>query len=121
MTERLANPFQFLDVERQDSNKRSMESRTEELVEIYDPFTEETAAAVPSLRCGNPYCEWKCPVRNLIPNWLKLLSEGRLFEAAELAIKPIRSQRYAVAFVHRTVCAKALVRCMTVLVQSLGW
>ena len=44
MTERLANPFQFLDVERQDPNKRSMESRTEEFVEIYDPFTEETAA-----------------------------------------------------------------------------
>ena len=44
MTERLANPFQFLDVERRDPNKRSMQSRTEEFVEIYDPFTEQTAA-----------------------------------------------------------------------------
>ncbi len=87
MTERLANPFQFLDVERQDPNKRSMESRTEEFVEIYDPFTEQTAAEQSHrcLECGNPYCEWKCPVHNLIPNWLKLLSEGRLFEAAELS------------------------------------
>ncbi|MCC2639225.1 MAG: glutamate synthase large chain, partial [Moraxellaceae bacterium] len=32
----------------------------------------------------NPYCEWKCPVHNYIPNWLKLVSEGNLFQAAEL-------------------------------------
>ena len=87
MTERLANPFQFLDVERRDPNKRSMQSRTEEFVEIYDPFTEQTVAEQSHrcLECGNPYCEWKCPVHNLIPNWLKLLAEGRLYEAAELS------------------------------------
>ncbi len=87
MTERLANPFQFLDVERRDPNKRSMQSRTEDFVEIYDPYTEETAAEQSHrcLECGNPYCEWKCPVHNLIPNWLKLLADGRLFEAAELS------------------------------------
>jgi glutamate synthase (NADPH/NADH) small chain len=63
-----------------------MEARTEEFVEIYDPFTEQAVAEQSHrcLDCGNPYCEWKCPVHNLIPNWLKLLSEGRLFEAAEL-------------------------------------
>ncbi|KZZ80158.1 glutamate synthase, partial [Oleiphilus sp. HI0133] len=35
--------------------------------------------------CGNPYCEWKCPVHNFIPNWLKLVSEGNIIEAAELS------------------------------------
>ena len=87
MTERLANPVQFLDVERRDPNKRSMQSRTEEFVEIYDPFTEQTVAEQSHrcLECGNPYCEWKCPVHNLIPNWLKLLAEGRLYEAADLS------------------------------------
>ena len=39
------------------------------------------------LSCGNPFCEWKCPVHNYIPNWLKLISEGKLFEAAELSHK----------------------------------
>ena len=64
-----------------------MEARTEEFVEIYDPFTEQAVAEQSHrcLDCGNPYCEWKCPVHNLIPNWLKLLSEGRLFEAADLS------------------------------------
>src|ERR1700737_1625934 len=36
---------------------------------------------------GNPFCEWKCPVHNYIPNWLKLIQEGNLFEAAELSHK----------------------------------
>ena len=87
MTERLANPVQFLDVERRSPAKKAMEARTEEFVEIYDPFTEQAVAEQSHrcLDCGNPYCEWKCPVHNLIPNWLKLLSEGRLFEAAELS------------------------------------
>ena len=87
MTERLANPFQFLDVERRSPAKKPMEARTEAFVEIYDPFTEQAVAEQSHrcLDCGNPYCEWKCPVHNLIPNWLKLLSEGRLFEAAELS------------------------------------
>jgi glutamate synthase (NADPH/NADH) small chain len=64
-----------------------MDARTEEFVEIYDPFTEQAVAEQSHrcLDCGNPYCEWKCPVHNLIPNWLKLLSEGRLFEAADLS------------------------------------
>ena len=29
------------------------------------------------LACGNPYCEWKCPVHNYIPNWLKLVERGQ--------------------------------------------
>ena len=37
------------------------------------------------LSCGNPYCEWKCPVHNYIPDWLRLIEEGNLFQAAELS------------------------------------
>ncbi|MGC3675603.1 glutamate synthase small subunit, partial [Pseudomonas aeruginosa] len=37
------------------------------------------------LGCGNPYCEWKCPEHNFIPNWLKLVSEGNILAAAELS------------------------------------
>ena len=58
-----------------------------EFVEIYEPFSEGQAKAQADrcLSCGNPYCEWKCPVHNYIPNWLKLANEGRIFEAAELS------------------------------------
>ena len=87
MTKRLANDFQFIDVGRGDPDKRTLQSRKTEYVEIYDPFTRDQVAEQSHrcLECGNPYCEWKCPVHNFIPNWLKLVSEGNLFEAAELS------------------------------------
>ncbi|WP_068858077.1 FAD-dependent oxidoreductase [Perlucidibaca aquatica] len=86
MAERLNNDFQFLDVARQDPTKKPIDVRTAEFVEIYQPFAkpEVEGQSHRCLDCGNPYCEWKCPVHNYIPNWLKLISEGRIFEAAEL-------------------------------------
>ncbi|MCV6626920.1 MAG: FAD-dependent oxidoreductase [Cellvibrionaceae bacterium] len=85
--ERLSNNFQFLDVGRNDPQKKPVHTRKTEYVEIYKPFTEDQVAnqAHRCLECGNPYCEWKCPVHNFIPNWLKLISEGNVFEAAELS------------------------------------
>ena len=44
MSTRLANPFQFLDVDRRDPGKKGMEVRTEAFVEIYDPYTQAQAA-----------------------------------------------------------------------------
>jgi glutamate synthase (NADPH) small chain len=87
MNERLANDFQFIDVGRGDPDKKTLETRTHEYVEIYNPYTSSQVAEQSHrcLECGNPYCEWKCPVHNFIPNWLKLVSEGNLFEAAELS------------------------------------
>jgi glutamate synthase (NADPH/NADH) small chain len=79
--------FQFLDVERIDPPKRDMQRRRNEFVEIYDPFNQPAAESQSQrcLSCGNPYCEWKCPVHNYIPNWLQLVAEGNLIEAAELS------------------------------------
>jgi len=87
MAERLNNSFQFLDVEREDPNKKPLDLRTTKFVEIYEPYTEEQVQdqSHRCLSCGNPYCEWKCPVHNYIPNWLQLVADGNLFEAAELS------------------------------------
>ena len=87
MAKRLSNNFQFIDVGRADPAKKAMHARTTEYVEIYEPYKKEEVQdqAHRCLECGNPYCEWKCPVHNFIPNWLKLVSEGNLFEAAELS------------------------------------
>jgi glutamate synthase (NADPH/NADH) small chain len=81
------NPFQFLEVPAADPEKRPVGVRLRDFGEIYGQFTADQAAAQAGrcLDCGNPYCEWKCPVHNYIPNWLKLIEEGRLFEAAELS------------------------------------
>lgn len=87
MAGRLTNNFQFIEVGRKDPDKKSMDRRTLEFVEIYEPYQKGGVEqqADRCLECGNPYCEWECPVHNYIPNWLKLVSEGNLFEAAELS------------------------------------
>ncbi|WP_038174179.1 FAD-dependent oxidoreductase [Vibrio pacinii] len=81
------NVYQFIDVQRVDPAKKPIKTRKIEFVEIYEPFTNQqaTAQADRCLDCGNPYCEWKCPVHNYIPQWLKLANEGRILEAADLA------------------------------------
>jgi glutamate synthase (NADPH) small chain len=86
MADRLNNNFQFLEVGRKDPNKRSSRKRTKEFVEIYEPFNRHQVAEQSHrcIECGNPYCEWKCPVHNYIPNWLKLITEGNVMEAVEL-------------------------------------
>ena len=87
MSKRLANNFQFIDVGRGDPDRKTLQARKTQYVEIYNPYTQEQVAEQSHrcLECGNPYCEWKCPVHNFIPNWLKLVAEGNLFEAAELS------------------------------------
>ncbi len=81
------HPLQFLEIPRRDPEKQVAEVRIKHFDEIYASYDGANAAAQAGrcLDCGNPYCEWKCPVHNYIPNWLKLVEEGRLFEAAELS------------------------------------
>ncbi len=80
------NVYQFIDVKRIDPPKKAIEQRKIDFVEIYHPLSNDQSAgqADRCLDCGNPYCEWKCPVHNYIPQWLELVTEGKIFEAAEL-------------------------------------
>lgn len=87
MSERLNNDFQFLDLEREEPGKKTILERTKGYAEIYEPFQQGEAQeqAHRCLDCGNPYCEWKCPVHNYIPNWLRLATDGNIIEAVELS------------------------------------
>ena len=79
--------LQFLEFPRREPEKLPVGERIQVFNEIYARFEPEAAAqqAGRCISCGNPFCEWKCPVHNYIPNWLNLISEGKLFEAAELS------------------------------------
>lgn len=81
----MSNVFQFLDEPRGDPPKKDVLVRIHDYREIYGSFNPEQATrqAGRCLGCGNPYCEWRCPVHNYIPNWLKLIEEDNLFEAAD--------------------------------------
>jgi len=85
----MPNVFQFLEVQRADPGKKPAFVRVNEFGEIYGEYEQQEAAdqAERCLECGNPYCEWKCPVHNYIPNWLSLLAEGNLLEAVEMSHK----------------------------------
>ncbi len=83
------NVYQFVDVERIDPTKKPIFVRKQEFAEIYQPLSQSQTEgqADRCLDCGNPYCEWKCPVHNYIPQWLDLANQGRIIEAAELSHK----------------------------------
>lgn len=82
----MSNDFQFIEVGRKDPTKHPAAKRATQFIEIYQPFAQPQVAeqADRCLDCGNPYCEWKCPLHNYIPNWLKLAQQGRIMEAADL-------------------------------------
>ncbi|WP_335924799.1 FAD-dependent oxidoreductase [Shewanella indica] len=82
----MSNDFQFIEVGRIDPSKQAIARRKTEFIEIYQPFAQAQVdqQADRCLDCGNPYCEWKCPLHNYIPNWLKLAKQGRILEAADL-------------------------------------
>ena len=81
------HPLQFIEIPRKDPEKEIPEVRIKHFDEIYESYdgAEAAAQAGRCISCGIPYCEWKCPVHNYIPNWLELIEEGRLFEAADLS------------------------------------
>ncbi len=79
--------FQFLDLPREMPRRIPVELRTSgDWGELYGKFglAEAQHQAGRCLDCGNPYCSWKCPVHNAIPQWLQLVQENRIEEAAAL-------------------------------------
>ncbi|HBG52299.1 MAG TPA: glutamate synthase small subunit, partial [Gammaproteobacteria bacterium] len=60
----MSDPLHFLEVPRQDPPKLEAEIRIRRWDEIYGQFDIESAESQSGrcISCGNPYCEWKCPV-----------------------------------------------------------
>lgn len=79
--------FEFVDLKREEPQKQAIEVRQHEFAEIYREFKQPGIKEQSSrcISCGNPYCQWKCPVHNYIPEWLALAAEGKYIEAAELS------------------------------------
>ena len=77
----------FLESPRKDPEVMAIPIRVRNWDEIYGDYDASGAAdqSARCINCGNPYCEWECPVHNFIPDWLRLIKQGRLFEAAELS------------------------------------
>ena len=77
--------LQFTRVGRETPDKRPAPARSLDFGEIYQEFAR-THAQVQSSRCsqcGVPFCQVHCPLGNNIPDWLKLVAEGRMRDAYE--------------------------------------
>lgn len=74
----------FFSIERQLPEKRPSEERRLDYAEIYKKFTLEQGRQQSSRceQCGNPGCEYQCPLGNHIVDWLRLASQGKIKEAA---------------------------------------
>lgn len=68
-------------------DKREARERRDDFDEIYRRFADDHAAAQSERcsQCGVPFCQDHCPLGNNIPDWLKLVAEGRLREAYEVS------------------------------------
>ncbi|MGE3302713.1 MAG: NAD(P)-dependent oxidoreductase [Hyphomonadaceae bacterium] len=80
MAERM---LQFVQVGQEGPSKRNALERKQDFDEIYRNYAIEKAAeqAARCSQCGVPFCQSHCPLHNNIPDWLKLVAEGRLEEA----------------------------------------
>ena len=77
----------FVDTSQHMPDKRDVIDRRRDFNEIYQRFTDDRALEQASRceQCGIPFCQIHCPVQNTIPDWLKMVAQGRLEEAYALS------------------------------------
>lgn len=69
----------FLEIEREQPQRRAVEERLGDWFEIYQPFPVEKQRdqSARCMDCGVPFCHSGCPVNNLIPDWNDLAYNNR--------------------------------------------
>jgi glutamate synthase (NADPH/NADH) small chain len=70
----------FTKIDRVNATKRGVMERIKDYKEVYNLFDKLKAKeqADRCIGCGDPYCHNKCPLHNIIPAWLKQVSEDNL-------------------------------------------
>ena len=68
----------FMDIKRKNYNHRSISERVKDFDSVYLPLTESEmmAQANRCMDCGTSFCNWGCPLGNLIPEFNDLVYIG---------------------------------------------
>lgn len=68
----------FLEINREDIPKRSVEDRVKDFKELYKPYTEEylNKQSARCMDCGTPFCHSSCPLGNICPEWNDFVNKG---------------------------------------------
>ena len=77
----------FVSLPQEPPEKRPAVERAGDFDEIYREYAARKAAeqAGRCSQCGVPFCQLHCPLHNDIPDWLRMVAQGRLLEAYELS------------------------------------
>jgi glutamate synthase (NADPH/NADH) small chain len=73
----------FLKLKRRSASYRPVAERLKDYEEV-SPLREEAASAEQASRCvacAVPFCHWRCPIGNYIPDWNDFLATGQWREA----------------------------------------
>ncbi len=76
----------FLEIPREEAQKRPVEERVKDFKELYKPFTDEYLLKQASrcMDCGVPFCHSSCPLGNTCPEWNDFAHKGQWKEALEV-------------------------------------
>lgn len=68
----------FMEIDRKNFNHREIEERKKDFDSVYIPLGKEemVSQANRCLDCGTSFCNWGCPLGNLIPDWNDLVYNG---------------------------------------------
>ena len=74
----MADPTGFLKIKRKEAGNRPLHERICDHGEVEQTLNTEDRMfqAARCMDCGVPFCQWICPVDNLIPEWNDLLFKG---------------------------------------------
>ncbi len=76
----------FLEYTRELPQRRPVTARTNDYLEVYEPFAEEKVRqqGARCMDCGVPFCHTGCPVNNIIPDWNDLVYRDRWRDAIRM-------------------------------------
>ncbi len=71
----MGDPRGFINIRRKESGYRPVEVRVNDYreVEMLLPDSERELQASRCMDCGVPFCQWGCPVQNIMPEWQEMI------------------------------------------------
>jgi len=103
------------------AKKIAAEERKQHFVEIYSHLSgcDTTYESGRCLYCAQKtWCNWTCPLHNAIPDFIRLVNEDKIIEAAELCHQSSSLPRFVGGYALRIDSVKGPVRSKARVVQS---
>jgi len=81
----MGNKYGFLEVPRKEAGNRPIHERIADFGEVEQTLNEEDRRLQASrcMECGVPFCQWGCPLGNIMPEWQDDLYRGDWDKAIE--------------------------------------